>query len=62
MPDEICEMVKDAIPEQVVDISAGFCLDIMKKISDYCDGYYIMTPLRRINIILKLLGSYLNND
>lgn len=62
VPDEICEMVKDAIPEQVVDISAGFCLDIMKKISDYCDGYYIMTPLRRINIILKLLGSYLNND
>lgn len=44
-------------PQEVTRLSLGFSLDIISRVSDFCDGIYIMTPLKRIDLVCKLIES-----
>ncbi|MBR5484882.1 MAG: bifunctional homocysteine S-methyltransferase/methylenetetrahydrofolate reductase [Oscillospiraceae bacterium] len=55
IPDEVMNKLKDKSAEEVVEISSEYSLGIMKQLWDSCDGYYIMTPLKKVELICKLL-------
>lgn len=55
IPDEILNMLKGKSSEEVGEISLNYCVDIIEKIKDYCDGYYIMTPLKKIDIVCNII-------
>ncbi len=57
IPDDIIEALKDKTSEQATKISVKYCLDIINRISDYCDGYYIMTPLKKIDIVCNIINK-----
>lgn len=44
---------RDECTELAVEIST----DIAKKIADFCDGYYLMTPFSRTDIMNRLVGN-----
>ena len=48
---------KDQTPQKVKEISTKYCLEIVNKLSDYCDGYYIMTPLKKIDLVCNIIDK-----
>ena len=44
---------RDECTELAVDIST----DIAKRIAGFCDGYYLMTPFSRTDIMSRLVGN-----
>ena len=60
IPEDIMSSLKDKTPAQVKEISADYCLNIINKISDYCDGYYIMTPMKKIDLVCDIIDRIQN--
>ncbi|MBQ3008695.1 MAG: methylenetetrahydrofolate reductase, partial [Oscillospiraceae bacterium] len=54
MDDEFVEGLKDKTREEIVEISTDFCLDIAKKVADVRGGFYLMTPLKRVDLTVRL--------
>jgi len=40
---------------QVREISLDFCMDIVRQTQSFCDGYYIMTPLGKVDLAAGLV-------
>jgi len=57
IPENVIESLKDKTPEQSADISTKYSLDIISKISDQCDGYYLMTPLKKIDLVCGIIDK-----
>lgn len=55
LPQELIDSLKDADRERAAEISISFCMKIAHKIKRCCDGYYIMTPLNRIDLVCRLI-------
>lgn len=55
IPDEIIELYKDREPDEVKDISVKICVGLAQEIAPYCFGYYLITPINRIDITLELI-------
>ena len=53
IPEEVIESLKDA--ENVFEISISFSKGIIERVYDFCDGFYIMTPLKKIELVTKLI-------
>ncbi|MGO0882272.1 bifunctional homocysteine S-methyltransferase/methylenetetrahydrofolate reductase [Clostridioides difficile] len=52
---DIIEMYKDASKEQATKLAINISTQIAKKIEPYVDGYYIITPFKRIDIVCNIL-------
>jgi len=57
IPEKIVDMLKDKTPKEAADISIGYCMDIIEKVKNDCDGYYIMTPLKKIDIVCDIINK-----
>ncbi|MDD4571126.1 MAG: bifunctional homocysteine S-methyltransferase/methylenetetrahydrofolate reductase [Clostridia bacterium] len=59
IPDDLINRYKDKTREEAVEIALAVSLEIAKKTGPYIDGYYIVTPLKRVDIVGALLQKLL---
>ena len=55
IPEDIVTRLKDKCAAEAKDISLGYAKVVISEISAYCDGYYIMTPLRKSGLSDELV-------
>ncbi len=55
VPEEILSLLENASPEKVREISLSYSRQIMQQVSGFTDGYYLMTPLGKVDLICELL-------
>lgn len=55
IPKEVIESLRDQIPEEAARISVEYSMSIARKVYAAADGFYIMTPLRKTNIVCGLI-------
>ncbi len=55
IPAEVLEALKDQPPEKAAEISVAYSTGIIKRVYHAADGFYIMTPLRKTNIVVGLM-------
>ena len=63
--DGFVEKLKDKTREEIVEISTDFCLETAKKVSDVAGGFYLMTPLKRVDLTVRLtekIRGYLDEN
>ena len=49
VPQRILDLLKDKGPEETKEISVGFCQQLIDRVYDLCDGFYMITPLKKID-------------
>lgn len=54
---EIIDMYKDASKEEATKLAINISTQIAKEIEPYVDGYYIITPFKRIDIVCDILAG-----
>ncbi|MCC0648757.1 bifunctional homocysteine S-methyltransferase/methylenetetrahydrofolate reductase [Clostridioides sp. ZZV15-6598] len=52
---DIIDLYKDASKEQATKLAINISTQIAKEIEPYVDGYYIITPFKRIDIVCHIL-------
>ncbi len=55
IPEEFVEKLYGKTPEEVEALSLEFCMDIVQKTRAVADGYYLMMPLKKIDLVCKLI-------
>ncbi len=55
IPAEICERFKDADRMQAAKIAVKTAMDTIELIKEIADGYYIITPLKRADIVCDII-------
>lgn len=55
IPDEVLASIKDKTPEEVIPLSIAFSSQIIDQCFDSCDGFYLMTPLKKTHLICELI-------
>lgn len=55
IPAELIARLSGKDPEEVREISLDFCMDIVSKTQEFCDGYYIVTPLNKADLSAGLV-------
>ena len=55
IPDKIIMDLKDKSAQESKEISINYAKNIIKKVEENCDGYYIMTPLKKIDFSIELI-------
>ena len=48
VPQRMLEMLKGKDEEETKKISVGFCQQLIDRVYDSCDGFYLITPLKKI--------------
>jgi len=52
--DDFVESLKDKTRQEIVELSTDFCLDIAKKVAHCRGGFYLMTPMKRVDLTVRL--------
>ena len=47
IPQEILQQLEGTTQQQAWDITVPYAAGLMKQAAPHCDGYYLMTPLRK---------------
>ncbi len=55
--EKVIERYKDKTREEATEIAVELSSQLIHQVSDFCDGFYLMTPFNRIDIIEKLIGE-----
>lgn len=55
IPQEIVKRLEGASQQQAWDITAPYAAGLMKQAAPHCDGYYLMTPLRKTALVIRLM-------
>ena len=55
IPQEIVKRLEGASQQQAWDITAPYAAGLMKQAAPHCDGYYLMTPLRKTALVVRLM-------
>lgn len=55
IPQDVIDGLKDKGAEEVYDISIGFAKGIINRVYDSADGFYIMTPLKKTDLVCELI-------
>ena len=55
IPESLIRSLENADKIEAAEIAANACIEIANRVHDYCDGYYIITPLKRVDIIKKII-------
>ena len=54
--DAIIEMYRDLDREQAAGLAVRISVDTARRIRDICDGFYIITPFRRVDIVAEIIS------
>ncbi len=63
--EDFIESLKDKTKEEVVEISTEYCFNLAKKVADYAGGFYLMTPMKRVDLTVRLsekIRGYLDGE
>ena len=60
IPVELVESLKDKSTDEVRKICVSYACGIIDRVKDGCDGYYIMTPMKKIDYSLDIV-RYIKN-
>lgn len=55
--DEIIELYKDTDREKASELAVTISTEIAKEIADYIDGYYLITPFKRVELITQIMEN-----
>jgi homocysteine S-methyltransferase len=56
VPDEVLERYQEGMSrEEYEAVAIDISLDLMRRLGDDCDGYYLMTPFNRVSLIEKII-------
>lgn len=55
IPKQVVEALYDKTPEQAAQISIAYSTEMIKRVNAAADGFYLMTPLKRVDIIHGLI-------
>lgn len=53
--EEIMDLYKDASKEEATELAVKISVRGLKEMSSYVDGYYIITPFKRIDIVQRII-------
>ena len=53
--EEITDLYKDVSKEEATELAVKISVKISKEIAPYVDGYYIITPFKRIDIVERII-------
>lgn len=56
IPQNVIEKLKDKPTAEVYDISINYSRDIILAVYDCADGFYIMTPLKKVELVCGLIS------
>ncbi|MBQ8509290.1 MAG: bifunctional homocysteine S-methyltransferase/methylenetetrahydrofolate reductase [Clostridia bacterium] len=62
IPQELCESMKDASPERTKEISVGYSRSMIEQAWDFCDGFYLMFPLKKVDFAEALVDFIKEKD
>jgi homocysteine S-methyltransferase len=61
--EKIIEQYKDLSKEEATKLAIKISTEIAKEIYPYVDGYYLITPFKRIDIISEIISNInVNNN
>lgn len=55
--EDVINRYKDKTKEESTIIAVDLSSELIHQVADYCDGYYLMTPFNRVDIIESLIGK-----
>lgn len=55
IPSKLLADLKDKELEEVYDVSLAFSQDIIKQVYDAADGFYLMTPIKKVELVCHLI-------
>ena len=56
VPEHVLEQYEEGMSrESYEDVAAAISVDLMKRLEDVCDGYYMMTPFNRAALIKRII-------
>ena len=58
LDDEVIDRYKDLDRDQATKLAVEITADFMRQIEDSVDGYYIITPFSRVDIVGELIGIF----
>lgn len=61
IPAGFINKLKDKSVDEVYEISVRFSLDIINKAYNICDGFYLMTPLKKIDLVCEIIKQIRKN-
>lgn len=62
LPDSFIESLRGADAERTRELSVGYCRGVIDEIYNSCDGFYIMTPRKKVRFALDLAEYIENKD
>lgn len=54
---EIVERYRDKNREEGEELAFQISAGVIREISEYIDGYYLITPFKRVELVLRIIGS-----
>lgn len=56
VPEHVLEQYEEGMSREAYeDVAAAISMDLMKRLEDVCDGYYMMTPFNRAALIKRII-------
>ncbi|MPN25110.1 Bifunctional homocysteine S-methyltransferase/5,10-methylenetetrahydrofolate reductase [bioreactor metagenome] len=55
IPPGLIDRLRDKDAQEVREISLEFCMDVVQRTKPFCDGYYIVTPLKKVDLAAGLV-------
>ncbi len=65
MDDAFVRQLKDKDRGEILEISTDFCLDIARQVAHAAGGFYLMTPMKRVDLTVRLaekIRGYLDEN
>lgn len=57
IPEDMIELYHNVTDDEAVELAVGISANIANKMSPYIDGYYFITPFKKVDIIIKILDK-----
>lgn len=57
IPQSVIESFRDKPAPQVQALSVAYSIGIIDSVYDHCDGFYLMTPLKKIDLVCSLIEA-----
>lgn len=56
VPQHLVDTLQDKTPQQTREISMAFCQEVMNDVYDDADGFYFITPMKKVDLICDLIA------
>jgi len=57
VPQDLIAKLEGKTPEQAQTLSMQFCRDVISSVYDLADGFYLVTPMKKVELICKIIES-----